>query len=382
MPAAVGSRQYVKGEGRQYQPIGPADDIADADGVHVLSFDQAQEAAREWLRSLSEPTTPTGPMTVRRAVDAYISYLKLERRSGEDTGRRLKLHVLSKPLADRPVAELTQSEIETWRNGMVRRDDADPDAERRSKDTANRVLTMLKAALNRVFRDDANQIPTDKAWRTVKPFHDVGLSRQEYLDPQQSRRLINACRGRFRHLVTAAFLTGARPPGELAGLKAKYLRADLRILHIPEGKTGPRDVVLTEEAARWFEGIAAGKQPDDLLLPKDDGTAWGFNHHLRRMRDAVKRAKLPKATTIYACRHSYVSQSLLSGMNMQLLAENMGTSVRMIEQHYGKFIAASRRKLIEETAPKLGVKPSNIRSMQPRKKPATDGKVVRLHRAP
>lgn len=32
-------------------------------------------------------------------------------------------------------------------------------------------------------------------------------------------------------------------------------------------------------------------------------------------------------------------------MNIKLLAENMGTSIRMVEEHYGKFDTAARRKV-------------------------------------
>ena len=111
---------------------------------------------------------------------------------------------------------------------------------------------------------------------------------------------------------------------------------------------------------RFFEGIAAGKAPDALLLPKDDGGPWGKNHHIRPMQDAVEKAKLPRDCTIYALRHSHASQALLNGMNMQLLAENMGTSVGMIEKHYGKFLAASRRQLIEASSLNLGLKRGNV----------------------
>ena len=81
------------------------------------------------------------------------------------------------------------------------------------------------------------------------------------------------------------------------------------------------------------------------------------------MADAVKRAKLSADTTIYTLRHTYASQSILAGMNLQLLAENMGTSIRMLELHYGKFIAASRRRLIEESSFKLGLTPGNVESV-------------------
>ena len=33
------------------------------------------------------------------------------------------------------------------------------------------------------------------------------------------------------------------------------------MLSIVDGKTGPREVVLTAEATRWFEEITAGRDP-------------------------------------------------------------------------------------------------------------------------
>src|SRR5262249_38977594 len=163
-------------------------------------------------------------------------------------------------------------------------------------------------------------------------------------------------------------LTGARPaPGELAQCRVRDFRADLHVLTIKHSKTGERDVVLTAEAVGFFETIAAGKAPDDLLLPKDDGASgWGYNHQSKPMRAAVARAKLSRDTCMYSLRHTYASQSILAGMNLKLLADNMGTSIKMLETHYGKFIAASRRKLIEESAFKLGLPESNVATMRQR----------------
>ena len=219
---------------------------------------------------------------------------------------------------------------------------------------------MLKAALTRAFEDEGNGIPTDAAWRRVKPFRDVGRAREVHLEPAQATRLINSTAGAFRRLVTAALLTGARPPHELATLRVRDFHADLGALSVRDGKTGPRDVVLTKEGIRFFQEISAGRAPDALLLPKNSGTAWGRGNHARYMIEAVQRAKLPKDCTIYSLRHTHASQGLLNGMNIKLLAENMGTSIRMIEQHYGKFIQASRAKLIEDSGFKLGLKPGKV----------------------
>jgi hypothetical protein len=58
---------------------------------------------------------------------------------------------------------------------------------------------------------------------------------------------------------------------------------------------------------------------------------------------------------------------LVGGINMQLLAENMGTSVRMLEESYGKFTAASRRKLIEASVITLGLSAPTVAPMKSRK---------------
>src|SRR5215468_9393574 len=46
------ARHYSAVHGRRYEAIGTADDVTDADSAHVLSFAQAQEAARTWFADL------------------------------------------------------------------------------------------------------------------------------------------------------------------------------------------------------------------------------------------------------------------------------------------------------------------------------------------
>jgi integrase len=84
------------------------------------------------------------------------------------------------------------------------------------------------------------------------------------------------------------------------------------------------------------------------MLVKDDGIQWGKSSHSRSMKVAVKKAKLPRECCFYSLRHFHISKALLSGMPMQAIAENVGTSIKMIEQHYGKFTRADRRQMMNE----------------------------------
>jgi site-specific recombinase XerD len=353
-------RRYSNDGAKRYtvEHLAIADDTLAADGVTVLSYAQALAALTRKAEAAPPPKKAT--LTVQVACEDYVTYLRAHRKTAKDTEARLKKHAYP-VLGLKLVTALTKTELEAWHIGMVRHDDDDADVERASKDSANRVLSMLKAALNRAFADEANAIPADAAWRKVKPFRGVRRARQVHLDKAQCKRLLLATTGAFRRLVTAALLTGARPPHELVTPKVKAFNAELAILSV-DGKTGPRDVVLNSEAVAFFEEIIKDRDPEELLLPRDDGAPWGKNHHIRPMEEAVKRAKLPDATTLYALRHTHISQALLNNMNIKLLADNCGTSIAMIEDHYGKFLAGSRRKLIEKSGFRLDLKLSKEKS--------------------
>ena len=115
-----------------------------------------------------------------------------------------------------------------------------------------------------------------------------------------------------------------------------------------DGKTGPRDVYLSDKALSHFKKLARGKLPTAYLHTKEDGMPWGSSHQHRPMREAVKTAKLPRGAMFYTLRHTHISRALLAGVNAQVVAENCGTSVRMIEKHYGKFLKSDRRAMFNK----------------------------------
>jgi hypothetical protein len=161
------ARHYTPVAGRRFNALGTADDVADADGVHVLTFSQAQEAARAWFAALARQDrneTIAGPYTVGQALDDYVTDYK--RRGGKAAYRleaALRAHIRPE-LGGVPLQALTRQQVEKWhaklaetpprlRTAPGKRQkyaplDNSPDAVRRRRSTANRVLTILKAALN------------------------------------------------------------------------------------------------------------------------------------------------------------------------------------------------------------------------------------------
>lgn len=343
-------RELVAGDYR-YRTLGAADDIGRADGQDILTFEQAQAKT-----TAPDPTAGKAPskQTVATAITAYLKVLEGRSTYSKDARQRADKHIIP-TLGNLRVDRLTKTQIEDWQAGLVREDDEDPDARRRSQDSANRILTILKAALNHAFNDDANGIKTDAAWRRVKPFKNVGGSRGDHFDATQVRNLIAKAAEfdrSFSDLLKAGYLTGARY-GELVALDVRDFDAGRALLMISKGKTGARIVSLTAESVAFFRQVTKGRPPAAVLLPRSDGARWEKSWQARPFKRAAKAAKLPASASFYALRHSHISRAIESGMPLSLLAENCGTSLGMIQKNYAKVLASTRGEFIEATSPKL-----------------------------
>src|SRR5262249_52378552 len=144
----------------------------------------------------------------------------------------VRRNVLSE-LGDTLVRRLTTRRLIDWHRGVAARprywrsrpgakpntasfDPKNVEAVRRRRANANRVLAYLKAALNHAWRNGL--VPSDDAWRRVKPFKSVDAPIVRYFSDREIKRLLESAEGAFRDLVYAALLTGCRY-GELCRLK-------------------------------------------------------------------------------------------------------------------------------------------------------------------
>jgi integrase len=236
---------------------------------------------------------------------------------------------------------------------MVRGDD--DESRRKSRDSANRVLTILKAALNSAFRDGL--VADDRAWRRVSAFVGVGEARKVILSDLELQTLIGVCPPGLRELVAAGAWTGARL-GELTGARVRDLDTGAATLRV-SGKTGGREIHLTPEVLALCRELASAKRPDMDLFTTAEGTRWTRSFHTRRFAAAIAAAGLDPDATFYALRHSYISRALKAGVPVKAVADHCGTSLMMIQNHYSKFIAEDRRRYAVLAAPPLQLEFSN-----------------------
>lgn len=362
--------------------VGTADNVTDADEVEVLNWSQAQKAARDWFVRRQREEEGLHPDTNRKwtvadAVNEYLEWYKLHRKSYADTKQTAEAHILP-TLGSVEISKLRTEQIEEWRDSIAnsaprRRTKpgaaqnhgpapSDEVSSRSRKVTANRVLTILKAALNRWAK--RHKLTDRSGWADAERFRGVETARHRFLEHDEAVRLINASGPVFRPLVQAALLTGARY-GELTALKVgEFKNGKVFIASSKSGKSGW--ILLTGEGRRFFEMITAVREQAETMFLKN-GKPWGKSHQNDHMRQACINAGI-EPMGFHQLRHSYASMAVMSGLPLLLLAENLGHSdTRMVERHYGHLVASFKDRMIEEHAPKFGiVEESNVETLRPR----------------
>lgn len=340
---------------RHFDALGAADDIRDADGITVFSFAHAQTRAREFFdrkaREMAGDLAPDdGTLTVEVACKTYmVDYARRGGRGSAQTQSVINSHILP-ALGAVAVSKLTRKRVADWLDGIAseaprvrRRKDADKPAfrkgkagtesKRQRKSTANRVLTVLKAALN--FVHSEGRVSCRPVWGLVKPFRAVDAARLRYLSDDEARRLVNACEPEFRDLVTAALVTGCRY-GELSRFTTEDLNPDAGAIRVRTSKSDKsRHVYLTDEGQTFFSALALRRKPREILLNRPDGKAWRSSDQQRPLERACKAARLTPLT-FHELRHTYASRLVMNGAPLPVVARQLGhTDTRMVEKHYG-----------------------------------------------
>jgi integrase len=224
---------------------------------------------------------------------------------------------------------------------------------RRRRSSANRILTILKAALNTAYRN--GKVGADDAWRRVKPFAKADAPKLRYLYDDEARRLVNACDPGFRPLVQAALLTGARY-SELAGLEARDFDRQSQTIWLCETKAGVvRAVYLEGEGVRLFEQATQGKSADDLIFPRPDGKRWGPSQQTRPLGLACTKAKLA-STGFHDLRRTYGARMALRGVPMAVIAEALGhADERITRRHYAHLSKSYVADTVRNAVAGLGI---------------------------
>jgi len=354
-------RYFDNDEKERQKALAIADDFQEADSKTILTYRQAVRMAEDFIASLDGHVG--SEYTVADTVADYLVWYKSHRKAYQDAKRVCDAHILPH-LGRKKTVELTTKEMRHWHRSIAEaparlrsgiagprvRDVNDP---RARKATANRILTVLKAALNHAWRE--GDIPTDAAWRPVKPFPNVDQAKVHYISRDEAQRLVNACEPDFRHLVQASLLTGCRY-GELTSMEVVDYNPDAKAVHVKVSKSGkPRHVPLSDDGAAFFDRLTAGRTGSERMFLRADGKPWGKSHQTRPLIHACKHAKIDPPASFHILRHTYASHLVMNGAPLEVVAHCLGHSdTRMTIRHYAHLAPSFVADIIRNHLPTLG----------------------------
>lgn len=319
-------------EGKQrYQSIDHAD---------AMPYDEAVKAARAWAKSLHAGIDTSEVRTVGDACRAYVDDRRREvgDANADAAEGRFKRYVYEKPIGRVKLSALRSAHLKDWRAELTMADAS-----------KNREAAVLKAALN--FAVASRYVDGTKAveWKSLKPFK-VTTRRDLYLDRAQRAALVDALP---RHAHPFARLLCLLPvrPGALAAAAVGDLDAKSARLTIKTDKAGAgRVIALSPGALALLRAEAKDKLPGAPLVAYTDGGQWHKDRWKHPITKAAARAKLPAETCAYTLRHSVITDMLTGGMDSLTVARMAGTSLAMIEKHYGHLLHDHAAKAMEGLA--------------------------------
>ncbi|MCZ4272023.1 tyrosine-type recombinase/integrase [Maritalea porphyrae] len=220
------------------------------------------------------------------------------------------------------------------------------------------ILPLFKFALNRGYVKAIPPTNPPKAAQKRRPtfnlveWKKITAAMMKWGKAPKSPRIV-----RYRFVAHQFFLLMANSGlrvGEARDLKWQHIRStgdgvDKRIVAEVAGKTGFREVVFQPGSEVFFRRLYDLETEETDAAPNID--RYIFSHSDGKQIESFRKSfqslltfadvpieKQGNNRTIYSLRHFYATQRLTNGLNPFLLAKQMGTSVEMLEKHYGQIV--------------------------------------------
>jgi integrase len=236
------------------------------------------------------------------------------------------------------------------------------------------LMPQIDKAKAQPNTDPKRHILEVKEWEALATY----LRSNKYLKPEGSSKLEKSKRMIFREYMGIAYNTGMRPK-ELLGLTWNDIRVNItdtkenqkifRLLEVraDNSKTGKKRIVNAPVARRLqrlekaYKDIGMSKEPNDLVFRNPTWERQAKNIAYKQpafskrleavLREAGLQEQLVKTgrkITLYSSRHFYTTLRLQNGLNIHLLARQLGTSTTYIDQTYSHIHIEQNTEKISE----------------------------------
>ena len=226
------------------------------------------------------------------------------------------------------------------------------------------------------YAADKKYVPETHIFKGKLP---LNKERRDEFRPEEYRKLHTFARGWVKKARTAVskwyrtvvynFIlimcnTGMRPPEaknlrwrDVSSVRADRQGREFIILHV-RGKDKSRDLVAAKHVADYFERVRAISKatgPDDFVFTtiKGDPAQELYSGVIENVltESGLLMSSSGKRRGTYCFRHTFATFRLMEGVDVYSLAQQMGTSVQMIEDHYGHITPIKNAAIILQGLP-------------------------------
>jgi len=190
----------------------------------------------------------------------------------------------------------------------------------------------------------------EQGYLTTNPLAGFGVGtydrRDRVVTPEERQKILAVVTPRFRDFLRVLELTGARPFSEIARLTAADVDFAAGTVTLKRHKTAkktgkPRVIHLVPAALEIVTRLAA-RHPTGLLFRNRLGGPWTRTACYIRLRTAAGKTGV-SGVTPYTYRHTYITEALIKGVPVEVVAALVGNSPQNIHKfysHVGKDTAA------------------------------------------
>ncbi len=343
--------KYRNANGRQRKPtIGTYGD---------LTVDQARKIAIEWKVRIAQggdPSAEKQSARVRQTLnDFWIVYgcSAKKKQSTKDMERSYYDTHVRPTLGKLPLTDIRQSDVQAWINTRAKTPGA-----------ANRTVSLLAAVFNEAERQQQRD-PHTNPCKGVRKY--AGKARERFLSRDEFERLDSVLDqieqdGSMNFIVAPAIrfalLTGARRE-EFLSMKWEYIHFATKTVHLPDSKTGPRKLFLSQPALELLR-----------KMPRMHGNPFVFpglkpGDHFHNLKKPFKKVLALAGISdfrIHDLRHTHASWGVLAGLSTHLIAKTLGHAQARTAERYAHIGDETALKAAELVGREMEMEMSKRRS--------------------
>jgi integrase len=295
--------------------------------------------AREALRKVLDRLGPGGggATTLRELVEEY---LELYQAAPVTIAKLRWLNKATSVLGDVRLADLSVKDVYAWRLTI-------PEGHRFEATQA------LRQVLNRAV--DWGLIDCNPAKRGIRNAPRRAREKQPFESWQQIEAVAAKLGPVYGPMVVFAAATGLRP-SELFGLNRRDVDRDAGVVYVRRAyangrlrhtktRLSNRAVPLQAKALEALDRLPHSES--EILFPNARGGRVDFRSFGRRhWKPAQRAAGVEPLRDLYDLRHSYATFALRAGVPVFAVSRFIGSSIAMIDHHYGHLAHDSRQHAV------------------------------------